>query len=59
MRLNSGGNGLVVTYQDLEDCFAEPGIRTGHFNAISGLDSFGDVRSLFVIGRPLPARPSC
>jgi hypothetical protein len=55
VRLNSGGNGLVITYQDLEGRFAEPGIRTGHFNAISGLDTFGDVRSLFVIGRPLPA----
>jgi hypothetical protein len=55
VRLNSRGNGLVITYQDLEDRFAAPGIRTGHFNAISGLDTFGDVRSLFVIGRPLPA----
>jgi hypothetical protein len=53
--LNSGGNGLAITYQDLEDRFARVGIRTGHFNAISGLDSFGDVQSLFVIGRPLPA----
>jgi hypothetical protein len=53
--LNSGGNGLAITYQDLEDRFAATGIRTGHFNAISGLDSFGDVHSLFVIGRPLPA----
>jgi hypothetical protein len=55
VRLNSGGNALVITYQDLEDRFAEPDIRTGHFNAIAGLDTFGDVRSLFVIGRPLPA----
>jgi hypothetical protein len=55
VRLNSGGNALVVTYQDLEDRFALQGVRTGHFNAISGLDTFGDVRSLFVIGRPLPA----
>jgi hypothetical protein len=55
VRLNSGGNALVVTYQAIEDRFAGSGIRTGHFNAISGLDTFGDVRSLFVIGRPLPA----
>lgn len=55
VRLNSGGNSLVVTYQDLETRFSEPSIRTGHFNAISGLDTFGGVRSLFVIGRPLPA----
>jgi len=53
--LNSGGNALVVTYQDIEPVFAErPEIRTGHFNAIAGLDVFKDVRSLFVIGRPLP-----
>ena len=38
VRLNSGGNGLVITYQDLEGRFARAGIRTGHFNAISGLE---------------------
>lgn len=53
-RLNSGGDGLVITYQDIEPAFAAPGIRTGHFNAIAGLDSFHDVRALFLIGRPLP-----
>ncbi len=53
--LNSGDNGLVVTYEAIEPEFASrPGIRTGHFNAIAGLDTFGDVRSLFVVGRPLP-----
>jgi putative DNA primase/helicase len=52
---HSGGNALVVTYKAIEDRFIGlPGIRTGHFNAIAGLDIFGDVRSLFVIGRPLP-----
>jgi len=53
-RLNSGGNALVITYEAIEQRFAAPGIRTGHFNAIAGLDGFRDVRSLFVIGRPLP-----
>ena len=53
--LNSGGNALVITYEAIEAEFASrPGIRTGHFNAIAGLDTFGDVRSLFVVGRPLP-----
>lgn len=57
-RLNSGGNALVVTYQDIEPMFdAKPDIRTGHFNNILGLDKYGDVRSLFVIGRPLPTAP--
>ena len=52
---HSGGNALVVTYEAIEDRFSDlPGVRTGHFNKIAGLDTFGDVRSLFVIGRPLP-----
>jgi hypothetical protein len=52
---HSGGNALVVTYEAIEDRFSNlPGVRTGHFNKIAGLDTFGDVRSLFVIGRPLP-----
>jgi hypothetical protein len=51
-----GHSGLVVTYQQIEERFSNlAGVRTGHFNAISGLDSFGTVESLFVIGRPLPA----
>lgn len=54
VRLNSGGNALVVTYEAVESYFRGPGVRTGHFNAIAGLDRFRDVRSLFVIGRPLP-----
>ena len=53
--LHGGSNALVVTYDAIEGRFADlPGVRTGHFNAIAGLDTFGDVRSLFVIGRPLP-----
>jgi hypothetical protein len=54
VRLNSGGSALVVTYEAIEDRFGGRGIRTGHFNAIAGLDGFKDVRSVFVIGRPLP-----
>ena len=54
VHLNSGGNSLVVTYEAIEERFVGvQGVRTGHFNAISGLDVYGDVRSLFVIGRPL------
>jgi hypothetical protein len=52
--LHSGDNALVVTYEAIEAEFQIPGVRTAHFNAISGLDAFRDVRSLFVIGRPLP-----
>ncbi|MBV8591561.1 MAG: hypothetical protein JO212_16145 [Acetobacteraceae bacterium] len=52
--LNSGGDGLVITYEAIEGRFRVPGIRTGHFNNIAGLDAFRDVLGLFVIGRPLP-----
>ena len=46
---------LVITYKDCEDAFAAvPGVETAHFNAIAGLDAYGDVAALFVIGRPLP-----
>ena len=54
VRLNSGGNALAITYKAVEPYFAAPGVQTGHFNAIAGLDCYRDVRSLFVIGRPLP-----
>ena len=54
VRLNSGGDGLVVTYAAIEERFAVSGVKTGHFNAIRGLDAHRDVRALFVIGRPLP-----
>jgi hypothetical protein len=53
---HGAGNALTITYQQLEDRFADlRGVRTAHFNALSGLDAFGSVASLFVIGRPLPA----
>jgi hypothetical protein len=54
VRLNSGGDGLVITYEAIEARFRVPGIRTGHFNNIAGLDAFREVLGLFVIGRPLP-----
>ncbi|HMR36561.1 hypothetical protein [Amaricoccus sp.] len=47
---------LVVTYKDCEDAFAGiPGVSTGHFNAIAGLDGYRGVRLLVVVGRPLPS----
>lgn len=46
---------LVVTYQAIEPAFSSiPGVVTGHFKAIAGLDVFKDVALLIVIGRPLP-----
>jgi hypothetical protein len=45
----------VVTYQAIEAAFSNiPGVSTGHFKAIAGLDVFKDVALLIVIGRPLP-----
>lgn len=49
------GRTLVVTYQAIEPAFAGiPGVETGHFKAIAGLDVYKDVALLIVVGRPLP-----
>jgi len=54
--VGAGSTGaLVIIYDAIEDQFTSlPNVRTGHFNAIAGLDTFGEVRSMFVIGRPMP-----
>ncbi len=54
--LKAEGNGMVITYQAIEQTFAEHpgGLRTAHFNAQRGLDVFGNVRAIAVVGRPLP-----
>ena len=50
------GRLLVVTYKACEAAFeAIPGVETGHFNAIAGLDAYRGVRLLVVVGRPLPS----
>ena len=50
------GRVLVVTYKACEAAFEDiPGVETGHFNAIAGLDVYRDVRLLVVVGRPLPS----
>ena len=47
---------LVITYKDIEGAFAGiPDVETAHYNAIAGLDGWGDVAALFLIGRPLPS----
>lgn len=49
------GRTLVVTYKQIEPAFARiPGVVTGHFKAIAGLDTYKDVALLIIIGRPLP-----
>lgn len=54
--LNKTSRGaLVVTYEAIEEAFANiPGVATGHFNALRGIDAHRDVGAVFVIGRPLP-----
>lgn len=50
------GRLLVITHKAIEDTFAEiPGVETGHFNAMAGLDAYGDVAAVFIVGRPLPS----
>ena len=47
---------LVVTYKAIEAAFQGiTGVETAHFNAIAGLDRYGDVGLLIVVGRPLPS----
>ncbi|MBY8978288.1 hypothetical protein KHP62_20940 [Rhodobacteraceae bacterium NNCM2] len=49
------GRVLVITYKDCEAAFQGiPGVETAHFNAVAGLDGWGEVALLIVIGRPLP-----
>jgi hypothetical protein len=46
---------LVVTNKDIEPVFEGlSNVSTAHFNAVSGIDAWKDVRALIVIGRPLP-----
>ena len=54
VRFHGGGDALCATYQAIEARFQVPGVRTCHWNAVAGLDEYGQVRSLFAIGRPLP-----
>lgn len=54
-RKQAPGRTLVITYKDIEDRFADiPNVEVAHFNAIAGLDCYGDVAQIIVIGRPVP-----
>ncbi|WP_054008831.1 bifunctional DNA primase/polymerase [Cypionkella psychrotolerans] len=53
---HTGGRILVITYLAIEAAFATiPGVETAHYNAVAGLDGWGDISALFLIGRPLPS----
>jgi hypothetical protein len=52
---HASGRVLVITYKAIEADFAGiPGVEVAHYNAIAGLDGWGDVAALIMIGRPLP-----
>jgi hypothetical protein len=51
-----GESALLITYKDLEPAFQGiPGLNVIHFADFRGLDEYGKVRWLFVLGRPLPS----
>ena len=53
--LAQGRRGLVITYKDIEEDFAGiEGVEVAHFGAIEGIDRWGDVDVVVIIGRPLP-----
>lgn len=53
---HASGRILVITYLAIEAAFATiPGVETAHYNAVAGLDGWGDISALFLIGRPLPS----
>ncbi len=50
------GRCLVIAYKAIEPAFAEiPDVEVAHYNAVAGLDVWGDISCLFLIGRPLPS----
>lgn len=53
--LGRRGPTLLICNKALVPLFGElPGVEVAHFNAIAGLDRWGSVRSLVVIGAPMP-----
>ena len=54
--LRHKGRILVITYQAIEAAFIGiPGVETAHYNNVAGLDLWGDISALFLIGRLLPS----
>ena len=53
--LVGGRKGLVITYKAIEKEFeALDGVEVAHYGDIEGIDRWGDVDALVIIGRPLP-----
>ena len=55
----TGGEWLVVANKAVVAKLAEMGppefVKFAHFNALRGLDAYGQVRGIVVLGRPMPA----
>jgi hypothetical protein len=57
--LRVGGKALLITHMLVEDVIRQnyhvpPWLELTHYGAVTGLDRWGDIRSLFIAGRPLP-----
>jgi hypothetical protein len=57
--LRVGGKALLITHKAVEEtiresCHVPPWLELTHYGAVTGLDRWGDVRTLFIAGRPLP-----
>jgi Toprim domain len=58
-RRRFGGSAVAITYKALEDLWRgqfvfPPSLEVAHFNAVSGRDYWRDVRTVIVVGRPMP-----
>jgi len=53
-----GGTVLLIAQKKVREALEKHGlpdnVETAHFNALSGLDAYKDVRGLIITGRPLP-----
>jgi putative DNA primase/helicase len=53
MARKNGGKTVAIGYKDAIHSMGLPAhVQTAHFGALSGLDKFGDCRTLIVVGRP-------
>jgi hypothetical protein len=59
IHLARGRRTLVISQKHVEEVFDNiPNVDTAHFGAIEGLDRYGNVEVLIIIGRPMPSPSS-
>lgn len=55
----NGGRTLLIANKSIRELLEKeglpPGVEVAHFNAIRGIDLWKDVRSIFIVGRPMPS----